>query len=469
MRRWLRRAGIRLALAYVLVFTALMSVFAGGIATVFFLHMRAQLERYTVQDIETVEGLLYVEKDGTLRVREDYHNHPDSRHVLERFLEVRTPGGELLYRNDRLRGRSLGGVPLSLEGVGGYSERAARLADGTRVVMVSRRHTVDGRETLIRLAYSEDAIWHAMRDLAAAAALMLPVMIAVTALAGYRMSRRVLEPIQQIASQARQITSHRLHERLPVAGTGDELDHLSEVINQTLARLDQSFQQLRQFTSDASHELRTPLAAIRTIGEVGLQRDGTRDEYREMVGSMLEEANRLTQLIDELLMLSRADAGVIPLHRSRVSITALAGEAAGLLEPLAEEKRQIMTLSASGEAVVQADPVLIRQALINVLHNAIKYSPEGAPISIAVEACGTDGIAIEVRDCGPGIAPEHAERIFDRFYRVDQGRSRDAGGFGLGLAIAHWAVDVHGGTMGVSPGVDGGCVFRITLPGASVA
>ena len=342
------------------------------------------------------------------------------------------------------------GLSLPGEGVGSYSQRSGALSDGTRVVIVSRRHYLQGRPILIRLAQSEEPVWHALKEFLAAAALMFPLMIGGAAVAGYRMSRRILAPVQNIASQAELITSSRLHERIPVNGTGDELDHLAEVFNQTLTRLDQSFRQLRQFTSDASHELRTPLAAIRSIGEVGLDRDGTQQEYQELVGSMLEEVNRLTRLVDDLLMISRGDSGAIQLHYSEVAVLSLARETVTLLEPLAEEKEQRLVLAGDAEATVNADPVFLRQALINVLHNAIKYSPPRATTSVRVEREKPHSVTISVHDAGPGIAPEHATRIFDRFYRVDPGRSREAGGFGLGLAIAQWAIQAHKGAISVS-------------------
>ncbi len=293
---------------------------------------------------------------------------------------------------------------------------------------------------------------------------MFPVMIAVAAAAGYRTSRRILAPVRNIASRAEQITSSRLHERIPVQGTGDELDNQTEDYNGTLIRLDESFRQLRQFTSDASHELRTPLAAIRAIGEVGLDRDGTRQEYRELVGSMLEEVTRLTRLTDDLLMISRGDSGAIRLNCSAVGLLDLARDTVALLEPLAEEKGQQLLVVGDRAASIEADPVLLRQALINVVHNAIKYSPPRAITTLLVEREQADSVVISVQDEGPGIAPEHAGRIFDRFYRVDSGRSRDAGGSGLGLAIVQWVVQAHKGAVGVSNASGGGSVFRITLP-----
>ncbi|HEY2016886.1 MAG TPA: ATP-binding protein [Bryobacteraceae bacterium] len=461
---WPRRIGVRIAVSHIVVLLCAMVTFMAGTALVLFWQMQAQLEHYAIQDLETVEGLMSFATDGTLRVREDYHNHPESKRVLERFLEVRDLDGRLLYRNARLGPFELGGTPGTDEGVGGYSARSGALPDGTRIVMVSRRHAVDGRPTLIRLAYSEESIRHSLNELLAAALWLLPVMFAAAGLTAYRMSRTVLRPIEHIISQAEQITSNRLHERLPVIGTGDELDHLAVVFNHTLARLDQSFRELRQFSADASHELRTPLAAIRTIGEVGLQRDGSREDYRELVGSILEETNRLTQLIDELLMISRADSGAIELHRSTVAAGDMARDAVSLLEPLADEKQQQISITGSIEARIEVDSIFIRQALVNVLHNAIKYSPPRSLISVHIARSQSDDVTIEVRDSGPGIAAEHAERIFDRFYRVDHGRARSEGGFGLGLAIAQWAVRAHGGIIAVSNAPEGGSIFQIALP-----
>jgi heavy metal sensor kinase len=451
-------------LSYILLIVAAMLVFTAGTAAVLFFQMRAQVEHYAVEDIETVEGLISFKPDGRLTVRDDYHNHPESKRVLDYLLEVRSPGGAVLYRNARLGNRSLGAKPSPEEGVGGYSPHATRLEDGTRVIMASRRHSVNGKPTLIRLAQSEETVWHSLREFLFAAALIFPLMAGAAALVGRRMSRRILTPVQMIADQARRITSTSLNERIPVNGAGDELDDLAHVFNQTLTRLERSFQQLRQFTSDVSHELRTPLAAIRSIGEVGLDRDGTRESYRELVGSMLEEVNRLTTLVNELLMISRADSGAIRLRLREVNPGDLVQETVSLLEPLAEEKGQTISVDADAHMVVTADPMLLRQALMNVLHNAIKYSPPASPIAVRLVADDARTMSVSVRDSGPGIAPEHAERIFDRFYRVDQGRSRDAGGFGLGLSIAQWAVQAHNGQIRVESTKGEGSTFRITIP-----
>jgi heavy metal sensor kinase len=453
----------RLALSYIVLAAGATTLFTAGTATMVFIQMRAQLGHFAVQDIETVEGLLSTGADGKLSVRDDYHNHEESKQIPEHYLEVRDLSGAVLFRNARLGERSMGSALLPDEGVGGYSQRTGRLSDGTRVVMVSRRHSVNGRAVLIRLAQSEEPVWRAVEQLLAAAAAIFPLMVAVSAVAGLRMSRNILDPVANIARQAERITSSRLHERIPVRENGDELDHLAAVFNGTLTRLDESFAQLKQFTSDASHELRTPLAAIRAIGEVGLERDGSRQDYRELVGSMLEEVSRLTRLVEDLLVISRGDAGAIALNRCTVNVMSLAIDTAALLEPLAEDKDQKLSVTGDSSATAEADPVFLRQALLNVVHNAIKYSPRFATTSLHVER-EQGSVSIAVTDTGPGIAPEHTTRIFDRFYRVDSGRSREAGGAGLGLAIAQWAVRAHSGTILVSSAPDKGSTFRIVIP-----
>ncbi|HSY65922.1 MAG TPA: histidine kinase dimerization/phospho-acceptor domain-containing protein, partial [Terriglobales bacterium] len=294
-----------------------------------FLQLREQLTHYAVQEIENVEGLLYFNAGGKLDLREDYHKHPDSKRLLDRLLEIRSPEGSVLYRNERLGSRSLGGNPLPDEGEDQFSPRSTRLDDGTPVRMVSRRWPLDGRPLVIRLAFSEEPIRARIEELALASAFVLPIALILAGLGGYLLTQRALGPLQEMARRADRITSERLNERLPNDEVGDELGQLARVFNHLLARLEQSFEQLRRFTSDASHELRTPLASLRSVGEVALQKDGCREEYRDAIGSMLEEVKRLTTLIDSLLTISRADAGCIQLHPTIFRVMDLARQAAG--------------------------------------------------------------------------------------------------------------------------------------------
>ncbi len=338
------------------------------------------------------------------------------------------------------------------------------MADGTPVHIVSRRYKLEGRSLLIRLAYSEEPLWDRLKEFTLAALLAMPFVLALAGLTGYALARRALAPLEEMACRAEQITSESLHERLPTGEVVDELGHLARVFNGLLARLEQSFEQLRRFTSDASHELRTPLTSIRSVGEVALQKNLSHEEFRDAVGSMLEEVNRLTALVDTLLTISRADAGRIQLRPVIFSAMDLAREAAGLFEVLVDEKRQQLTVEGDEHVKVQGDRVFLRQALVNIIHNAVKYSPIGGAIAVRVQNDPAGQVRLEVADNGPGIPLEYSERIFDRFYRVDESRSGDVGGAGLGLSIALWAVRAHGGDLRLLPAKGRGCTFQICLP-----
>lgn len=460
-----RRIGVRVAVWHATMLVGFMILFLGGTAAVLFWQMRWQLQHYAIQDVETVEGLMSFTKEQGLLVRENYHNHPESSRVLERFLEIRALDGAVLFKNARLGTMTLGGTPNATEGVGGYSVRSSSLEDGVPVTMVSRRHTVDGQPTLIRLAYSEEGIRRATEELLAAAALFLPVMVAAAIALSLRMSRAVLQPIADITKRAQEITSTNLRQRLPIQGSGDEIDQLAAVFNIALSRLDASFAELRRFSGDASHELRTPLAVVRTMGEVGLQREASAGEYRELISRMLEELGRLSQLLEQLLLVSQADAGMVELHRSSVGIGRVVRNAVALLEPLAQEKAQQIKVAIETDADLQVDETFIRQAIINVLHNAIKFAPPQTDITVQVRGDCEREVAVCIRDSGPGIAAEHLGRVFDRFFRCDNGRSR-RGGFGLGLAISQWAVRAHGGHIEVESTIGEGSTFRIVLPAA---
>jgi heavy metal sensor kinase len=267
-----------------------------------------------------------------------------------------------------------------------------------------------------------------------------------------------------MAERARTITAERLKDRLPVDNPDDELGRLATVFNETLGRLESSFEQMRHFTADASHELRTPLTAIRSVGEVGLR--GKRDEraYRDIIGSMLEEADRLALLVDRLLTLSRADRGQEKLSSDRVDLGELADEVATQLDVLAEDKRQTIKVECEAAPIWVGDRLVLRQALLNLVDNAIKYTPAGGEIKIRVAQTSKTAL-LDVCDNGPGIPAELRSRIFDRFYRIDKSRSREnGGGTGLGLSIAKWAVEVNGGQLTLEAANGPGTTFRITLP-----
>jgi len=311
-------------------------------------------------------------------------------------------------------------------------------------------------------AGAEERVEQQLREIAVVLVLGVPLIVLLAGAGGYVLARRALAPINQLGIEARRITADRLHQRLAAANATDEIGRLAAVINDTLARLEASFDQLRRFTADASHELRTPLSVIRGIGEMTLRDTRTPAEYKDAMGSMLEEVDRLTRLVDTLLQLSRGEAGTVPLSREAVDLGQLTRDVVASLGILAEERQQRLTIDAGDQLCVSADRLVLRDAIANVVDNAIKYSPTGSTIAVSVDGNG-DRATVSVADEGPGIPPEHRERIFDRFYRIDEGRSRELGGTGLGLAIARWAVESNGGQISVD-GTGHGSVFRVVLP-----
>ena len=464
--KWFRPRNVRtrLTLWYVAVLAGLLLIYGASASALMFFHLRAQLDRLAIEELETVEGFLTFDSSGKLSLRNDYHDHPYPAQEQERLMEVWSQDRTLLYRNEVLGDRDMGAAPEPDEGATSYSQRSIRLRDGTSVRLTSKRHTIEGHPTLIRLGFSEASLWQSFWQTVLGLLAGLPLALGAAGLAGHFLARRALSPIERMARRAHEINAERLDARLNVENPDDEMGRLAQAFNETLARLERSFEQLRRFTSDAAHELRTPLTAIRSVGEVGLQSQGPPEHYREVIGSMLEESGRLSRLVDSLLTIARADAGQIRLKKEPVAVLPFVREVTSLLDVLAEEKHQRLSIDSAVSAEVQADQPILRQVLINLLDNAIKHSPGGGRISIRVRTGDNGSVAVEVEDSGPGIPIEHRERVFDRFYRIDDSRSREQGGAGLGLAFAKWGAEVHGGRLELDCHEGRGCIFRLWLP-----
>ncbi|MEK7689643.1 MAG: heavy metal sensor histidine kinase, partial [Bdellovibrionota bacterium] len=340
---------------------------------------------------------------------------------------------------------------------------STKLSDGLHVRYGCKMTVVNGNHYVIRAARSADRVHEELRQVFLMMALGLPVALLASAVGGYALARRALQPVSRMTDQARSISADKLGERLAVENPNDELGRLATTFNQTFERLERSFEQMKRFSSDASHELRTPLTAMRTMGEVALREKHTESDYREVISSMLEETDRLRHLVDSLLVLSRADAGQLKLNRSETDLAQLARDVIETLEVLAEDKQQRISVPAPAPVMAIVDRAIFRQALINLIDNAIKYSPPKAEIHMAVES-SPDGTVITLSDTGPGISREHQDRVFDRFYRVDAARTREQGGTGLGLSITKWAVEVNGGCIELQSDEGKGTRFIIKLP-----
>jgi heavy metal sensor kinase len=458
MKSWWSALTIRarLTASYALALTAMMVVYA----TVTFVAVRheflEQLDERLHDDFETAEGRLTRTADGRIAWAAA---HEDGHDDEARVYEVWSATGEQIHRSGA--GATLPPVALAATNASYLYETTE--ANGERWRTIAAPVSIDGHNVVLRVSRSEERVREELAEVLVVLVLGLPLVVGLAGVGGYLLARRALSPIDHLASEARRITAERLHERLKVPNEQDEIGRLTAVINETFARLESSFEQMRRFTADSSHELRTPLAVVRGIGEAAVAERRTPAEYEEAIGSMLEEVDRMSSLVDTLLRLSHGDAGTIRLTRESLDLAEAARDVAASLGILAEERNQKLSLTTTTGVMIAADRPVLREALTNVLDNAIKYSPNGSTVTIHVDRVG-DQALLAIGDEGPGVPPEHRERIFHRFFRVDASRNRNGGGAGLGLAIAKWAVEIHGGQITVVDGSNGGAEFRITLP-----
>ncbi len=321
---------------------------------------------------------------------------------------------------------------------------------------------------VLTVAENEGPVWGTLEHLLVILVSALPVALILATLGGFLLAGRLLHPVAAMTEQANKITAENLSKRLPVQNPEDEFGQLALVFNRTLSRLQSAFERLQRFTADASHELRTPLTAIQSVGEVALREDLDAGEYRDRIGSMLEETARLTRLVENLLLLTRADGGHLSFELKDSDLTRVVERVIEDYRVMAEEKDQQLVTDIQKGLRARIDADTLRQALVNILDNALKYTPSQGMIAVKLKE-NPGGFIVEVTDSGPGIAREHQEKIFDRFYRIEKDRAKDAGGTGLGLAIAEWAVEANGGRIELESIENRGSTFRVILPGVPPA
>lgn len=318
---------------------------------------------------------------------------------------------------------------------------------------------------LIEVGASLGASYHVLRALLLTLVAGSPVVMAIGILGGYMLVHRALGPVQNIMRAAQDITLHHLSRRLPVPNSGDEIESLSLVLNQMIARLDESFQNTSRFTADASHELRTPLTIIRGELEALASRNDLASEIRDSLGSLLEEIERLVQIVEGLFALSRLDTGEAQTECVRLNLAQLAETTAEQMCLLAEEKRISLVCETRETVEVEGDRSRLKQVIVNLLDNAIKYSQPGGRVALAVRAQNGSAV-LEISDNGPGVPEAALPHLFERFYRADEVRSRSVEGAGLGLSIVHSICSAHAGNVAIQNVSPHGCRVAVTLPRA---
>lgn len=340
---------------------------------------------------------------------------------------------------------------LSLPDWGPHGARAA----AHRLVFRGRRFTILAVESM-------DAIAADLEVLRRTLAVTLPLLILLAGAGGYLLTRRGLSPLGRMAEQSRRITSQNLETRLDIGNAAEELTLLARSFNDLLSRLDQSFETMRRFVQDASHELRTPLAVIRGEADVTLSRERSASEYRESLGVIQRESQRLSRLVDDLLNLARADAGRVQLKVEEIYLNDLLAECCRSVQPLASAREIVLQCRCEQDVAFQGDEVLLRRMMTNLLDNALRYTPRRGNVQASLE---TEGAAVRIRiaDTGIGISPDAVPHVFERFYRADPSRSRQQDGFGLGLSIVKWIAESHHGAVELISQPGAGSTFTVHL------
>ena len=405
---------------------------------------------------------------------------------VDRFYQFLDPRGQVDPRLPQLRNAPHAVSPQALKNATeGYATFETVPGPGEFPVRILTFPIVAaGRMTnALQVGFSLEGLYRARENFFWALATLVPLALVLAGGGGWLLARRALRPVDQMTQAARRIGAERLAERLEGAATDDELGRLARTLNEMLARIEAGFAQVRRFSADASHELRTPLTVMKGEIEVALRSARDPVEYQRVLASALEEVERMARLVDELLLLSRADAGALHWERQPVELDHLVEEMAKQGEVLGRARDVAVRIQHLEPLIVEGDGHRLKQLLLNLVDNAVKYTPSGGHVALSLrQAIGQPGTQsnrqiaqlpdcppagwaeIAVQDSGVGIPAEALPRIFERFYRADDARSREVGGAGLGLCIAKTIAEAHGGTIEVQSEPGAGSRFAVVLP-----
>jgi two-component system, OmpR family, sensor kinase len=321
---------------------------------------------------------------------------------------------------------------------------------------------------LVQVGISLENVFNTQRRFLLIMGAVLPFGLLLASVGGWVLARRALKPVDRMTRAARRISGEYLAGRLQETGTGDELDRLAKTLNDMLARLDGSFRQIRQFSADAAHELQTPLTILKGEIEVALRSPRSPEEYRGVLNSSLEEIDRISSLVEGLLLLARADRGVLRLDLKPLNLPELLGEVGEQMRRLAENRAVSLDYGLMEPAAIQGDREHFKRLLVNLIDNAIQYTPAGGRVTLSLR-CDGGWAHVAISDTGMGFTVDEQEQIFNRFYRAAEARSQRGGGAGLGLSIAQSIAAAHGGRIEGESTPGQGSTFTVSLPGDCTA
>lgn len=454
--------GVRLTLWYVAIFALGELVFGASMWLILRHNLYDLVDDGLESQIEDLKNFLGAQpKDALPAMLQEKMDSMYGREHAGDFLAVYDQSGQELFRSKFLQGEE----PLRLRlDASNRPLFRTRNIQGEYLRFAFAKLSIEGRIYTVEMGAPADDAVDTLQLFRSYVLIFALVLLLVSTGVGYWLSRKALAPVDTLVRAARDISGTSLNRRLETIKTGDELQRLTDTLNEMLDRIESAFQRITQFTADASHELRTPVSLIRTEAELALRRSRTEAEYKESLRQILQEAERTTQLIEQLLELARADSGRESLAAQTVDLTGILHAVAASWQPVAAARdirfaANICDLNVS----VMGDQSLLRRLADILLDNAFKYTPSPGSVRLALEVQQETAV-MTVQDSGVGIAGEEQEKIFKRFYRVDKARSREQGGVGLGLAIAEWIVVQHRGTISVESRLGEGATFCVKLP-----
>jgi heavy metal sensor kinase len=452
---------VRLAGWYSLIMAVSLCVFGVVADLAMETSIRSTVRQGLEQRLEGVRDIIADEgANGTDALKDEFQEYADGQGKGGR-LRVVDGNGTLLFQSPGAEGLSRAKRPTSTRRT--FTQEIA----GEQFRVLHDTINVAGMSYDVAVATAMDEFGQALDRFQLVLFCAVPAFLVIAAFGGYWLSRRALAPVDEITQAARDIGAQDLGRRLVVHKTGDELERLADTLNGMLGRLETAFQRITKFTADASHELRTPVSVMRTSAEITLRKPRSEEEYRETLAQILHESERLSQLIEQLLILARSDAGSAVLPMVRTDLKEPFRNACQQASILAGKKQLAFTERVPEKPLwVHGDSPSLERLFLILLDNAVKYTPDGGRIEVQLNS--EDGFAVAaVRDTGIGVAAEDIPHVFERFYRADRARSRDFGGSGLGLAIGTWIAQVHGGEIRVESKLANGSCFEVRLPLAS--
>jgi heavy metal sensor kinase len=455
----LRSVRVRITLWYVLLLAVVLAAFCAGVYLVLRDSLYSNLDDSIQNRAATFQGLVEFEAGRPTLPESAASTGVDAD---ERYVRVFDADGEVTFDGSV----AAGGAPINEEAIeralrGDSSAWSTRIGDES---LRARGFTIEqDREVvgMLEVGVTEDDVEETLQTLLLIMLVGYPITLAIATAGGLFLAGRVLSPIDDVTRMARRISAEDLSQRLELDLPDDEVGRLARTFDEMIARLDEAFRRQRQFTADASHELRTPLTVIKGQVDVALRQPRDEAGYREVLRSVNEEVDRLNRMVGSLLTLARADAGQSIIAADMVNLGELVGGAVEQVRPLAEQKGLRIGVEAAAEVTLAADEDLLLQLLLNLLDNAIKFTPSGGSVTAGWREEG-DWSELWVSDTGVGIAEHELGRVFDRFYRADSARS--GGGAGLGLSICRWIAEAHGGSIMAESVVGGGATIRVRLP-----